>query len=96
MQPSLKWLDRSQEQKLVDCWQKMALQKALTIDTTISRREVPPELNNNQIQRCVNICKQLLANPQNIRFCRRIVTGDENWIYFRTYTLVIIIALDLY
>ena len=29
------------------------------------------------------ICNQLLANPNDMRFFKRIVTSDEKWIYFR-------------
>lgn len=47
------------------------------------RREVPHEQTNDQAQRRVNIRKYLLASPQDIRFGRRLVTGDERRIYFR-------------
>jgi histone-lysine N-methyltransferase SETMAR len=46
-------------------------------------RVMPHELTNQQAKRRVDLCSQLLANPMDIRFWRRIVTGDEKWIYFR-------------
>jgi histone-lysine N-methyltransferase SETMAR len=46
-------------------------------------REVPHELNLEQCQKRVEICKKLLENPQSFRFFKRIVTCDEKWIYFR-------------
>ena len=45
-------------------------------------REIPHELNEENTQRRVNICKELLKNPFDRRFVKRIVTGDEKWIYF--------------
>lgn len=46
-------------------------------------REVPHELTPENLQRRVDICKQLLSNPLDERFFKRIVTCDEKWIYFR-------------
>lgn len=46
-------------------------------------REVPHELTPENAQRRVEICKQLLSNPLDERFFKRIVTCDEKWIYFR-------------
>lgn len=46
-------------------------------------REVPHELTPSQQKRRVEVCKELLSNPQDLRFWRRIVTGDEKWIFFR-------------
>lgn len=34
-----------------------------------------------------DVCKQLLLNPQDVRFWRRMVTGDEKLIYFRDQSL---------
>ena len=45
-------------------------------------RQVPYILTPIQEQRRVNICKELLENPQDERFFRRIVTCDEKWILF--------------
>ena len=45
-------------------------------------REVPHELNEKQAERRVEVCRQLLQNPRDERFIRRIVTCDEKWIYF--------------
>ena len=45
-------------------------------------REVPHELTPNNIQRRIEICRNLLQNPLDERFFKRIVTCDEKWIYF--------------
>ncbi|CAF0817539.1 unnamed protein product [Didymodactylos carnosus] len=42
-----------------------------------SCRNVPHELTPEQAQYRVNVCKELLANPRNERFIKRIVTCDE-------------------
>lgn len=39
--------------------------------------KVPRELANDQAQRRVKICKQLLANPQDFRLWRQNITGDK-------------------
>jgi histone-lysine N-methyltransferase SETMAR len=46
-------------------------------------RVLPHELTPNQAQRRVNTCRQLLENPLDAQFWRRIITGDEKWIFFR-------------
>lgn len=46
-------------------------------------RVVPHELTPAQALRRVEICRQLLENPTDYRFFRRIVTSDEKWVYFR-------------
>ena len=46
-------------------------------------RVVPHELSPDQAERRVNICRQLLSNPNDERFIKRIVTSDEKWIFFR-------------
>lgn len=46
-------------------------------------REVPHELTTHQAQQRVNLCNKMLANPSDDRFWRRIVTGDEKWVFFR-------------
>jgi [histone H3]-lysine36 N-dimethyltransferase SETMAR len=46
-------------------------------------REVPHDLTAKQAEERVKICKELLTNPQDQRFYRRIVTCDEKWIYLR-------------
>ena len=43
-----------------------------------SCRSVPP-----QAQRGVDICLQLIGNPMDDRFIRRIFTYVEKWIYYR-------------
>ena len=48
-----------------------------------SCRSLPPELTPQQAQRSVDICRQLIGNPTDDRFIRRIVTCDEKWIYYR-------------
>lgn len=42
----------------------------------------PHDLTAAQAQNRVDICKQLLENPCDDRFWRRIITGDEKWIIF--------------
>ena len=51
----------------------------------VNRRcqEVPHELTPDQAQQRVDVCRQLLSNPNDLRFIKRIVTGDEKWIYLR-------------
>lgn len=44
--------------------------------------EVPHDLTPSQAERRLSICRQLLNNPNDERFIRRIVTCDEKWIYF--------------
>ena len=46
-------------------------------------RVVPHELTPAQAEQRVNLCRQLLKNPKDERFIKRIVTSDEKWIYFR-------------
>ena len=43
-------------------------------------REVSHDLTTKQAEERVKICKELLANTQDKRFYRRIVTCDEKWI----------------
>ena len=47
-----------------------------------SCRVVPHELSEAQAQaqRRVEVCNQLLANPNDERFLKRIVTCDEKWV----------------
>lgn len=44
---------------------------------------VPHELTDYQAQRRVDVCRKLLQNPKDNRFWRRIITGDEKWVFFR-------------
>ena len=44
---------------------------------------VPHELTPQQTQHRVDICHQLIGNPMDGRFTRRIVTCDEKWVYYR-------------
>ncbi|CAF1565946.1 unnamed protein product [Didymodactylos carnosus] len=44
----------------------------------------PQELTPEQVQHRVNVCKELLANPRDERFIKRIVTCDEKWVYFNS------------
>ena len=46
-------------------------------------REVSHEMTPQMLQRRVDLCKELLQNPLDFRFFKRIVTCDEKWIYFR-------------
>lgn len=45
-------------------------------------RIVPHDLTYAQAQRRLNTCKELLKNPTDFRFWKRIVTSDEKWIFF--------------
>lgn len=44
---------------------------------------VPHDLKNIEAQRRVDICRELLNNPRDSRFWKKIITGDEKWIFFR-------------
>ena len=44
-------------------------------------RQDPHELTEAQAKRRVEVCRQLLQNPLDDRFWKRIVTSDEKWIY---------------
>ncbi|CAF2346816.1 unnamed protein product [Rotaria sp. Silwood2] len=44
-------------------------------------RQDPHELTEAQAIRCVEICRQLLDNPLDDRFWKRIVTCDEKWAF---------------
>ena len=48
-----------------------------------SCRVVPHDLSAAQAQRRVEACIQLRTNPKDERFLKRIVTGDEKWVYYR-------------
>jgi len=45
-------------------------------------REIPHGLSEENAQRRIDICKELLKNPLDRRLVKRIVAGDEKWIYF--------------
>ena len=45
-------------------------------------REVPHSLTDEQAERRLMVCKQLLESPFDERFIKRIVTCDEKWIFF--------------
>jgi histone-lysine N-methyltransferase SETMAR len=44
-------------------------------------RQDPHELTEAQANKRVEICRQLLQNPLNDRFWKRIVTSDEKWVF---------------
>ena len=44
-------------------------------------RQDPHELTEAQAAKRVEICRQLLNNPLDDRFWKRIVTSDEKWVY---------------
>ncbi|WP_370716210.1 hypothetical protein [Sphingomonas sp. IW22] len=48
--------------------------------------QVPHILTEKQSKHRLEVCRKLLTNPQDIRFWKRIVTGDEKWIFFRNST----------
>ena len=47
------------------------------------KEAVPHELTPQQAPRRVDVCRQLIGNPVDDRFIRRIVTCDEKWVYYR-------------
>jgi len=44
-------------------------------------RQDPHELTEAQANKRVEVCRQLLNNPLDDRFWKRIVTSDEKWLY---------------
>ena len=44
-------------------------------------RQNPHELTEAQAERRVEFCLQLLENPLDDRFWKRIVTSNEKWVY---------------
>ncbi len=44
-------------------------------------RQDPHELTEAQAIRCVEVCRQLLDNPLDDRFWKRIVTCDKKWVF---------------
>jgi [histone H3]-lysine36 N-dimethyltransferase SETMAR len=46
-------------------------------------RQSPHELTQRQDDNRVHLCQELLKNPRDHRFWRRIVTGDEKWVFLR-------------
>ena len=48
-----------------------------------SCRSVPHELTPQQAKNKVDICRQFIGNSMDDRFIRRIVTSEENWVYYR-------------
>ncbi|CAM4819728.1 unnamed protein product, partial [Rotaria magnacalcarata] len=44
-------------------------------------RQDPYELTESQAIRRIEVCRQLLDNPLNDRFWKRIVTCDEKWVF---------------
>ena len=46
-------------------------------------RMVPHDLTPAQAQQRVTLCAELLRNPTDDRFWRRIITNDEKWILLR-------------
>lgn len=48
-----------------------------------SSRLVPHELTPQQSGKRLEICENLLKNPSDMRFYRKIVTCDEIWVYWR-------------
>jgi hypothetical protein len=52
-----------------------------------SCRFVSHEPTPEQAQRRVEICRKLLQWPKDYRFIKRIVTSDDEWIYFKNSDL---------
>lgn len=46
-------------------------------------RQSPHELTQLQAENRVKLCQELLKNPRDDRFWKRIVTGDEKWVFLR-------------
>lgn len=46
-------------------------------------RFIPHELKPGQAQKRLEICRQLLQNPNDHNFWRRIVTSDQKWVFLR-------------
>ncbi|CAF4638132.1 unnamed protein product, partial [Didymodactylos carnosus] len=52
------------------------------IDFTHNKpRQDPHKLTEAQAQRRAEVCHQLLENPLDDRFWKRIVTSDEKWVF---------------
>ena len=49
----------------------------------IRPKQDPHDLTPQQAQRRLELCTKLLENPTDDRFWKRIVTGDEKWIFFK-------------
>jgi histone-lysine N-methyltransferase SETMAR len=45
--------------------------------------KVPHDLTAEQAQRHKTICQELLTNPMDERFLKRIITCDEKWVYYK-------------
>ena len=45
-------------------------------------RSVPHEFTAQQARHKVDICRQLIGNPMDDRYIRKIVTCDEKWVYY--------------
>ena len=48
-----------------------------------SCHKVPHDLTAEQAQRRKTICQELLTNPMDERFLKRIITCDEKWVYYK-------------
>ena len=51
----------------------------------LAPKEVFHDLSESQIKQRLHICEKLLKNPNDERFFRRILTGDEKWIFLNNY-----------
>ena len=69
---------------LVGCQKNLVHQKIPYI-AILRHLENHPEAVSHELtpQRRVHICRQLISNLVNDTFIKRIVTCDENWVYYR-------------
>ena len=80
-------LEENPQEALVGCQTNLVHQKIHPQIKTLGKsyrscKSVPHELTREQVQLRVDICRQLISNPMDDRFIRRIVTCDENWVYY--------------
>ena len=75
-------MEENLQKVLVGCQKNVVHQNIPYIATFRNCRSVPHVLTPQQAQRRVDICHQLIGNPMDGRFIRRIVTCDEKWVYY--------------
>ena len=51
----------------------------------VAPKEVSHNLSESQIKQRLHICEKLIKNLNDERFFRRVVTGDEKWIFLSNY-----------
>ena len=69
--------------RTLGCSQSTINRRLRKLDYVLKRpRKDPHNLTQEQARRRIDVCTQLLQNPLDDRFWRRIVTCDEKWIFF--------------